>query len=426
MRKTLGPLSLMLICPPVSLLFWYTSVFLQGSFQKLSELMLQNGVLNTTWEIWKPHFFGSQVAWTIIGIFALFELILMKIIPGKVVYGPETPSGEIPQYKDNGLTCYLITIAAFVICTCVLNLFPMTILYDHFGDILGALNLFSFLFCLALYFKGRFAPSSKDHGASGNFIFDYYWGTELYPRIFGWDVKQFTNCRFGMMSWIIICLSYAAKQNELYGISDSMIVAVGLQFIYVTKFYVWESGYLRSLDIMHDRAGFYICWGCLTWVPGVYTISTSYLVQHPNHLGFPIAAAIFVIGAAAILMNYFADRQRQMIRQTDGKCKVWGKNPILIKAFYTNDQGETKQSLLLASGWWGVARHFHYVPEIIGAFCWTLPALFENFFPYFYVVFLTILLLDRSFRDDERCQKKYGEYWDQYCELVPSKIIPYF
>ena len=43
------------------------------------------------------------------------------------------------------------------------------------------------------------------------------------------------------------------------------------QLVYIAKFYWWETGYLRSLDIMHDRAGFYICWGCLVWVPSVYT-----------------------------------------------------------------------------------------------------------------------------------------------------------
>ena len=44
--------------------------------------------------------------------------------------------------------------------------------------------------------------------------------------------------------------------------------------------------------------------------------------------------------------------------------------------------------------------------------------------PYFYVVYLTILLVDRSGRDDVRCRQKYGPYWDEYCRRVPSKIIP--
>ena len=96
----------------------------------------------------------------------------------------------------------------------------------------------------------------SDHGLSGNPVFDYYWGTELYPRIFGWDVKVFTNCRCGMMFWALSIISYASKQHEIYGyISSSMLVSVSLQLIYITKFYWWETGYLRTIDIMHDRAG---------------------------------------------------------------------------------------------------------------------------------------------------------------------------
>jgi hypothetical protein len=69
------------------------------------------------------------------------------------------------------------------------------------------LNMSALLLCVGLYFKGRFAPSTKDAGHSGNFIFDMFWGTELYPRFghsiwpIGWDVKLWTNCRFGMMYW---------------------------------------------------------------------------------------------------------------------------------------------------------------------------------------------------------------------------------
>ena len=96
----------------------------------------------------------------------------------------------------------------------------------------------------------------------------------------------------------------------------------------------------------------------------------------------------------------------------------------MIHAEYTTTEGEIKKTVLLASGWWGLARHFHYLPEIMGAFFWTLPALFFNVLPYFYVIFLTILLVHRSLRDEEKCRLKYGKYWQAYCEAVPSRIIP--
>jgi 7-dehydrocholesterol reductase len=160
------------------------------------------------------------------------------------------------------------------------------------------------------------------------------------------------------------------------------------------------------------------------WVPSVYTSSTLYLVGHPNHLGAPLAIAIFVLGVACIFTNYAADAQRQRVRATNGKTTVWGKPPKIIVGHYATEKGESKESLLLASGFWGIARHFHYVPEILGALFWTLPALFSDVLPYFYVIFLTALLTDRAMRDDKRCAIKYGADWKTYCEAVRWKIVP--
>lgn len=425
-RQTFVPLFLIFACPPTVFLFWYTNTALDGSLTQLGELFAQNGIWTTIKSIWAPYFFGSPLAWKILGIFAATELLLMRILPGKIYKGPITPAGNIPIYKANGPLAYGVTLLLFYLGAYHFQLFSPTILYDHFAELLGALNIFSLFFCLFLLLKGYWFPSSTDAGGSGNLIFDYYWGTELYPRILGWDVKMFTNCRFGMMSWPLLLISFAAKQQALYGfVSDSMLVAIALQFIYITKFFFWETGYLGSLDIMHDRAGYYICWGILVWLPGIYTSPTFYLVNHPNHLGVVWTSLIFVVGTACILTNYWADRQRQLVRSSQGNCKVWGKKPLVTVARYTTTKGEHKQNLLLASGWWGISRHFHYIPEILGAFFWSMPALFTNFMPYFYVVFLTVLLAERAFRDDRRCAYKYGEDWNHYCKQVPYKIIPY-
>ena len=425
-HHTLVPLFFLLLCPPAVFIFWYVSTALDGSFLAFWQMASDQGVFNVIRSIWFPLFFGSTTAWKIILYYGAFQLLLMRIVPGKPWLGPVTPKGNTPVYKDNGMACFIITIGAFFLGSYGLHWFPPSILYDHLGALFGALNFFSIILCLFLYLKGIFAPSSSDHGVSGNPIFDYYWGTELYPLFFGWNIKQFTNCRFGMMGWPLLLLSYAAAQQNMFGyISDSMIVAIALQFIYVGKFFLWEGGYLRSLDIMHDRAGFMICWGCLVWVPCVYTSPTLYLVQHPNHLGFWLSAFIFICGAFCILSNYFADRQRQKVREKKGLCLVWRRPPRLVQTSYITEKGQAHQGILLASGWWGISRHFHYVPEILGAFFWALPALFSHFLPYFYVCFLTILLTDRAFRHDKRCKDKYGEAWDKYCTLVPYKIIPY-
>lgn len=425
LRTVIGPLLLMTGCTPFVMLMWYTNTALDGSFYNLMNLMSDTGVITTIYKIWQPVFWGSKTAWQMIAIFILFELCLLKLLPGRIFHGPLTPKGNTPIYKANGVSAFLITVITFLISSVYLQLFSPSIIYDHLGEILGALNIFSLFLCLFLYLKGCFAPSSTDSGTTGNIIFDYYWGTELYPIVGGVSLKMFINCRLGMMSWGIFLLSYAAKQYELFGLSNAMIIAVALQLIYITKFFVWETGYLASLDIMHDRAGFYICWGCMVWVPCIYTSPTMYLVLHPNQLSVVLALLIFALGTMCILINYFADRQRQLVRATQGKCTVWGKQAKVTQASYLTESGETKQNLLLSSGWWGIARHFHYVPEIAAAFFWSVPALFANFSPYFYVCFLTILLLDRTSRDDLRCARKYGYDWQRYCKDVPYKIIPF-
>lgn len=424
LRQTLVPATLISVCPPTAILIWYTHTALRGSVAALGRQFAQDGLFASMRAIWGPVLVGTPAAWTIIGVFALLQLLLMRVLPGKRFLGPVTANGNVPEYKANGVPAFVTTLGLFAGLSWGLGLFSPTVVYDNFGGILGAMNVFSLVFCAMLYLKGRFAPSSSDRGSSGNPVFDYYWGTELYPRVLGWDVKMFTNCRFGMMSWPVILLSFAAKQHELHGLSDSMLVAVALQLLYVGKFFWWETGYLRSLDIMHDRAGFYICWGCLVWVPSVYTASTLYLVDHPNRLGAPLAAAIFLLGAVSIFINYAADAQRQRVRATHGQTTVWGKPPVIIVGHYVTEKGEQKESVLLASGYWGIARHFHYVPEILGALFWTLPALFGDVLPYFYVIFLAVLLTDRAFRDDNRCAVKYGADWAAYRQKVPYKIVP--
>ncbi len=424
-RRCAGPLLLIILCPPLVMLVWYTNVFLEGSVRNLYALFAQQGVFSTIYAIWKPVFFGTVPAWKMLALFVGVELVLMKILPGKKIQGPMTPKGNTPMYKANGMMSFLFTVGLFLLGSLGLGLFSPGIIYDHLGGLLGTLNLFSLVFCLFLYFKGRYKPSTIDSGTTGGVIFDYFWGMELHPRLWGWDIKMFTNCRFGMISWGLILISFAAKQYELYGLANSMLIAVALQLLFVIKFFVWEQGFLQSMDIMHDRAGFCLCWGCMVWVPAVYTSPALFLVNHPYRLGPLLFLVILLSGIACIFINYLADRQRQRVRGNNGQCMIWKRKPELIFANYKTEWGEERQSLLLVSGWWGVSRHFHYLPEILAAFFWSMPALFGYYMPYFYLTFLILLLLDRAYRQERRCAMKYGQDWNEYCKRVPFRLIPF-
>jgi 7-dehydrocholesterol reductase len=94
-------------------------------------------------------------------------------------------------------------------------------------------------------------------------------------------------------------------------------------------------GYMRSIDIIVDRAGFYETWGCLVWVPAVYTLHTRLIVNSPSELSFESALAIFCLSQVGVLLNFWADSERQWFRESDGKVLVWGKKPRAIRATYT-------------------------------------------------------------------------------------------
>jgi 7-dehydrocholesterol reductase len=105
------------------------------------------------------------------------------------------------------------------------------------------------------------------------------------------------------------------------------------------------------------------------------------------------------------------------------------KNHFLIlenifSASYIDDFGNNKKSVLLASGFWGLARHMNYTFELITALIWCLPALLSSPIPYLYFIFLFFLLTHRTIRDDNRCSQKYGVYWDKYRQIVEYQMIP--
>jgi len=279
--------------------------------------------------------------------------------------------------------------------------------------------LFALLFCAFLTWKGLNMPSGPDHSSSGNFVVDFYWGTELYPRIFGWDVKQMTNCRFGMMLWVIYPIAALAMNYERNGnvISNAGVVNVLLNLIYVAKFFKWETGYFNSMDIQHDRAGFYICWGCLVWVPSFYQVASGFIAFQCNGSDKDFAptdkmgcstrgdltnmqmVAMALVGFLMIYLNYEADRQRQQCRQQNGNGRIWGTPMKVIRAEYETKTGPRK-STLLHSHLWAHARHLHYVFEVLAALAWSVPMQTDKAVPYFYVGFLVLLLLDRAVRDE--------------------------
>ena len=281
-NRSLMSLLLVLACPYFVLTCWHTCLNLDGSVKLLVEQIIKEGPF-----VAKVNFF-NPIAWKIIFSYMAFELALMRLVPGKIFKATVTPSGHVPIYIANGVECYLISIATLFILAYT-DTFKPSLVYNHMGDLLASMCVFAFFFCILLTVKGLYFPSTADSGTNGDIIVDFFWGTELYPRIFGFDVKQFTNCRFGMMYWQLGILCYAFKQYELTGsITSSMLVSVIIQTVYIAKFFIWETGYFCSstnnMIEMHSFIQHIQIYVCLLYIIYLYILLFIHITYYCAHI----------------------------------------------------------------------------------------------------------------------------------------------
>lgn len=415
-RAWVGPGGLLFGAPVIVIAVWMAAVHFGGSLWALAEAGPSAWWAHLPAPTWQAA--ALVLGWTAV------QGLLLGWLPGPTVTGPVTPEGDQPTYRKNGVLSWAVTHVALLGAWWG-GWLDANAFYEGFGSLLVTLNLGALLFCAFLYWKGRTYPTGRDSVVTGLAFYDVFQGVELHPRLGNVNLKQLINCRVSMMGWSAICLIFALAQLERHGaMSTGMIASTVVLVVYLFKFFVWEDGYFQSIDIIHDRFGFYICWGVLVWVPAIYCLHALYQVDRPMDWPVAVAAGFVALGIAAIWVNYEADAQRQRVRATDGATTVWGKPPEILRARWTAGDGKERESVLLLSGWWGVARHFHYVPELTLAFAWTVPAGFGHFLPWFYWVFLLILLTDRARRDERKCAAKYGASWEAYQARVRWRMLP--
>ena len=359
-------------------------------------------------------------------VMILLVTALDDVLPGKIYCGPVTPCGYVPLYKDNAVAHCVATNAIFVVGIAA-KLWPATIFVDEFSRLVSALNVIGLLTSAWLYRKGLGCSKFTDAGPTSNGCFhDIFWGVILYPRCFGRDVKRILNCRFSMTFWMLHGISCVAAGVQRHGELDPALVASAVsQWIYLFKFFWWEAGYMHSIDIILDNAGFYETWGVLVYVPAMYTVHTRALVVSPSGMSWATASMLMGISLVFILCNYLPDRQRQNFRSGHRD------DDSFIEATYTivNGNGETstRTARLVCSGWWGWSRHPQYAFEMATAWTWGLLGCpWQNHgTSCLYGIFITCLLIQRAGRDEEKCLKKYGKHYLEYMHRVPWKILPW-
>lgn len=372
---------------------------------------------------WFPYI--TKEAVIVYFIWFFWQIFLTVFVPAPKEHGQPTPAGHLLEYTLNGWRAWWITMITFFTLSLGFNLFKPTIVYDNFRGAFWVKNLTGFALTFFSYIKARFFPSHPDDCKySGSIIYDIFMGVELNPRFGNFDFKLHFNARPGIIFWSLMAFSFAFKQIELYGeVSNSMVAVMILYNIYILDYFWNEGWYLRTIDIAHDHFGMYLAWGDTTWLPYLYTLHPQYLVKNPVHLSQPAFYGILALGVAGYFIFRSVNDQKDKFRKNPD-APIWGKKPKYIKAPYMAGDKE-KVGTLLMSGWWGISRHFNYVGDLMMSLSYCLTCGFDHLIPYFYIIYMTILLVHRTLRDEQRCRNKYGEKWDEYCKNVPYRILPF-
>ncbi|KAI8881868.1 ERG4/ERG24 ergosterol biosynthesis protein [Backusella circina FSU 941] len=367
--------------------------------------------------------------------YVLFSFILAYTMPGPVVEGLPIPSlaGKRLKYLCNGLSSWYFTLAFSCICH-VTGVFRLTLIVDHFGELMTVAMIWGFVMSGLVYVFS--SMMGKNHRMSGNFFYDYFMGTCLNPRIGKVDLKMWAEIRLPWPVLFYLSLSCLLKQYEIYGtITAPAAFMVLAHFLYVNACQKGEECIPTSWDIFYEKDGFMLIFWNMAGVPFTYCYASLYLMKYQLTTGsaithnLPYTVFLFVALLAAYYVFDTGNSQKNRFRMEQNGSYIprkaafpqlpWGhiKNPSYIKTEHGN--------LLLTSGWWGIARKPHYTADLVMAISWGLITGFGSFLPYFYFCFFVCVLVHRVSRDMERCAKKYGKDWDRYCERVPYIFIPY-
>lgn len=303
-------------------------------------------------------------------------------------------------------------------------------------------------------------PGNKDlrelaaGGHSGNFLYDWFIGRELNPRVTipllgEIDIKSFCELRPGLFGWILLDVTFIAHQYKAHGyVTDSIILVTIFQALYVFDSFYMEPAILTTMDITTDGFGLMLAFGDLVWVPFIYSIQARYLAVYPLSLGL-----YGNVGVLAILgLGYW------IFRSTNNQKNRFRTDPNDPRVAHLKFMNTKSGSKLLISGWWGTARHINYLGDWIMSWAFSLPTGIAGYLvhqssqsvpdgetgfaygesrlvqgdakgwgmavTYFYVIYFAVLLIHRERRDEAKCARKYGEDWVKYKKLVPYRIIP--
>jgi delta14-sterol reductase len=347
--------------------------------------------------------------------FVVYALVLMLhvAIPVRWTEGyvrdPET--GKPLRYRLNGLLVHAIVLGLYA-------------LLGHFGvirwDVFHADRWAMLASAFAIGIAFSFAIVLPAPPVKG-FFADFYLGRYENPQWRGGfvDAKMYLYL-VGAVMLALNVLSFSAAHFAKYPDDPSPgVVLYAVMFLFfVTEYLYFERVHLYTYDFFAERVGFKLGWGCLVFYPFFYCVGLWSVADKPNpHTPRPLLVLYAIVFFSGWALSRGANLQKFHFKIAPEK-KLFGViAPVAI---------ERDGKRLLVSGFWRVSRHVNYLGEILMATGLALALGYPTDpFPWLYPLYYVALLFPRQHFDDQRCAEKYGPLWEEYCEKVPYRIIPW-
>ncbi len=244
---------------------------------------------------------------------------------------------------------------------------------------------------------------------------------------------SFFNSRFDVKMYLYVvggtmlalnALSGAAYHYGLYGADSNPGVFLYAAFMtfYIADYFIFERVQLYTFDLMHEKLGFKLFWGTLIIWGWLYVLPMWGMAAQPRPEISAPWTYVLLGGAAALLwLGWGISRGGNMQKYT---FKRWPERKFLgIIAPEYIAAGDRK---ILCNGFWGPARHFNYMGEVVIALAVALLfGHFANPWAWTYLAFMTSYVIMHQRDDEEACLEKYGaENWAKYQARVKYRIFP--
>jgi delta14-sterol reductase len=355
---------------------------------------------------------GVLLGLAIYGGFIVALFLLARVLPGPKVAGQPQPGGGRQTYVMNGMSLFVATHMAIFVGAKFFGL-SLTPLLREFWSLLVAANLITALWMVLMYRAGMRKLDESDHETLGRGLLARLWyGVELNPTLFGIDLKVFAY-QPSLIGLGVLNVAFAWAQLEQTGaITPQMLAYQCFWWAYLFTHYWIEDNVLSMWDVIAEKFGFMLLWGDLVLVPFFYCIGGWWLLQTPEPM--PLVPLLGIVLLFSLGLWIFRESNAQKNRfKKDRQATIWGK------------PAQTLGGRLLISGWWGIGRKINYTGEIMVYLAFALTTGFVSVVPFLLPLWLCVLLPHRAWRDEQRCQAKYGELWVEYSKVAKFRMIPF-